>query len=168
MGKLALGLFLSIFYLVGFGVLWYSINSAQKSIQASQWPSTMGTLEKVSLHENLDDDSSTYEVRVEYRYSVMGQTYTSSRLAFGYTGSSGRKQHQEILKKLQNASVINVRYNPNNPATSVLSFGIHRSIKFLFAFAITWLSFVVGITLIIWIDSQSDRTLLDNIDIIIQ
>ena len=168
MGKLSLGLFLSIFYLVGFGMLGYSISSAQKSIQAAQWPSTMGTLSNVSLREKSDSDGSTYEVRVEYSYSVMGQTYTSSRLAFGYTASSGKKQHQEVLQKLQNASIINVRYNPKNPATSVLSFGIHRSIKLLFTFAITWLSFVIGITLIMWIASQSDRTLLDNMDVIVR
>jgi Protein of unknown function (DUF3592) len=146
MGKLFFLLFISIFYAVGFGMLWFGINSAKQSVEASNWPSVTGTITNLSLRENSDSDGTTYGVEVEYRYSVMGRTYTSSRLAFGYASSSGRQAHQDILNKLDHASSVNVRYNPQNPATSTLSFGIHRSVKFVLAFAITWLAFVFGFT----------------------
>ena len=54
-------------------------------------------------------------------------------------------------------------HTPNDPAVSTLSFGIHRSIQFMFVFAITWLAFVVGFTVIWWVASQSDDVLVRNI-----
>jgi hypothetical protein len=170
MGKLFFSLFISIFYAVGFGLLWYGINLGKQSTIASNWPSVTGTITNLSLEGNSDSDGSTYdgstyEVRVEYSYSVMGRTYTNSRLAFGYGGSSGRKAHQEIFNKLQQTDTIRVLYNPNDPATSTLSFGIHRSIKLILIFAITWLAFVFGFTSVLWLDSQPDDALIKNIDI---
>jgi hypothetical protein len=40
---------------------------------------------------------------------------------------------------------------------------VHRSIQFMFAFAITWLAFVVGFTIIWWVASRSDDVLLQNL-----
>ncbi|MGD1699802.1 DUF3592 domain-containing protein [Dapis sp. BLCC M229] len=165
MSKLFFPLFISIFFAVGFGMLGYGINSAKKSVEVSNWPSVTGTITNMSLRESSDSDGTTYGVEVEYRYSVMGRTYTGSRLAFGYISSSGRQAHQDILNKLESASSVKVRYSPQNPATSTLSFGIHRSIKFVLAFAITWLAFVFGFTLIWWIASQPDDVLLKNLEV---
>jgi hypothetical protein len=140
MNKLFFALFISIFYAVGFGLLWYGIKSAKESVQASSWPSARGTITNVSLREGSDSDGdTTYGVEVQYNYSVMGQNYTSSRLAFGYDESNVRQPHQDILDKLERASSVNVRYDPRDPSTSTLSFGIHSSIKFILTSAITWL-----------------------------
>lgn len=165
MGKLFFILFISIFYAAGFGMLWSGINSVKQSVKASNWPSVTGAITNLSLRENTDSDGTTYGVEVEYRYSVMGRTYTSSRLAFGYASSSGRQAHQDILNKLEHASSVKVRYNPQNPATSTLSSGIHRSAKFALAFVITWLAFIFGFTLIWWLASQPDDVLLKNMEV---
>jgi hypothetical protein len=146
MGKTFFLLFISIFYAAGFGMLWHGINSAKQSVEASNWTSVTGTITNLSLRENSDSDGTTYGVEVEYRYSVMGRTYTSSRLAFGYASSSGRQAHQDIFNKLEQASSVKIRYNPQNPAASTLSFGIHRSVKLILAFAITWLGTCKKIT----------------------
>lgn len=164
MGKLLFILFI-IFYAGGFGMLWSGINSAKQSVEASNWPFVTGTITNLSLRENSDSDGTTYGVEVEYHYSVRGRTYTSSRLAFGYASSSGRQAHQDFLNKLEHASSVKVRYNPQNPATSTLSFGIHRSVKSVLAFAITWLAFTFGLTLIWWIESQPDDVLLKNMEV---
>lgn len=165
MGKLFCALTISIFYAIGFGMLWYGINSAKKSIEASNWPSATGTIVNSSLQENSDSDGTTYEVQVEYRYAVMGRTYTGSRLAFGYSGSSGRQAHQAIFNKLKHASSVNVRYNPRDPGTSTLSFGIHSSIKFILAFAIMWLISISILFLIGWIESRPDDVILRNLEV---
>src|SRR5262249_1886620 len=115
--------------------------------------------------ENSDSDGTTYEVQVEYVYTVGGTEYRGSRLAFGYSGSSGREGHAEIHDKLKAAKSVDVRYDPEDPASSTLSFGIHRSIQFTLTFAITWLAVMVGFTVIWWLASRSDNVLLRNLSV---
>src|SRR5262245_15776010 len=95
--------FIGLFYLVGFGLLGYGVWSALRSTQVARWPTTPGTLTKVKLKENSDSDGSTYEVQVEYAYTVAGDAYNGSRLAFGYTASGGRQAHEEIYAALKAA-----------------------------------------------------------------
>ena len=58
-----------------------------------------------------------------------------------------------------------MRYDPADPSVSCLSFGLHRSITFMLAFALTWLLFVIGFTLLYWLFSQRDALLLDNLSV---
>lgn len=172
------------------GLLWYGINSAKKSMEASKWPSVIGTITKLYLGENSSGDGTTYKVEVEYRYSVVGQTYTSSRLAFGYDWySNNMRKHQNIFHKLENVKSVKVRYNPQNPAISTLSFGIHKSIRLMLIIAIglpiiiltSQLNLIVNsdltsfisklssrswIVILIWMLFQPDKVLLNNIEVI--
>ena len=154
---------LSIFYVAGFGLLGYSLLSMKRSTEAAAWPSAVGTIVSCDLESNSDEDGTSYEVKVSYSYTVAGRELTNDVLAFGYYASSGRKAHQEILDKLKAAKTVEVRYDPNDPQTSVLSFGVHRSIQFTLAFAVTWLLFVIGFTIIWWVASRSDDVLLRNL-----
>jgi hypothetical protein len=146
-------------------MLGYGVWSAWRSTRASAWPSTPDVLTNVALKENSDSDGPTYEVQVTYTYTVSGNAYSGSRLAFGYVPSGSREAHQEIYEKLTAAKSVDVHYDPDDPATSALSFGIHRSIRFVLAFAITWLAFVVGFTMIWWVASRADRTLIQNLSV---
>ena len=58
-----------------------------------------------------------------------------------------------------------MRYDPSDPSVSCLSFGLHRSIRVMLAFAVTWLLFVLGFTLLIWLSSGRDAVLLDNLSV---
>ncbi|OKH39750.1 hypothetical protein NIES2119_05750 [[Phormidium ambiguum] IAM M-71] len=171
-------------------LLWYSLRSAKKSMEASNWPSAIGTITKLSLRENSGGDGGTYKVEVEYRYSVMGQTYTSSRLAFGYDlYSNNMRKHQNIFHKLEYVQSVKVRYNPQNPAISTLSFGIHKSIRLMLIIAVglpimiltSQLHLIVNsdvtsfisklssrswIVILIWMLFQPDKVLLNNIEVI--
>ena len=151
--------FISVFYLAGFGMLGYGIWSIKRSNEVESWPITDGRVESCKLVSNTGGESTTYKVEVRYRYRVKGQEYAHDKLAFGYTASSGLSAHQEILSRLENARSVTVRYDPIDPQTAVLSYGVHRSIQFVIAFAITWLLFVVGFT----VASQNDSILLQNI-----
>lgn len=156
--------FISIFYLAGFGLLAWGLWSARRSTQAATWPTVPGSITSVELAERLDSESSTtYEVQVQYTYTVEGLAYQGSRLAFGYTASSGRQAHAEIYRRLQAAGTVLVRYDPADPAVSCLSYGVHRSIRITLVFAITWLLFVGGFTLLWWLFAQRDAVLLDNL-----
>lgn len=155
--------FISLFYAVGFGLLGYGLWSAWRSNQAAAWPTTPATITSLELHENPDSDGTTYEVKVQYTYTINGMAYHGSRLAFGYDASSGRESHEEIRRKLQEAKAVATRYDPADPSVSCLSFGLHRSIQITLAFAVTWLLFVLGFTLLFWLFSSRDGVLLDNL-----
>jgi len=155
--------FISIFFAVGFGMLGYGLWSTYRSLQAANWPKVTGILTSVEIKDKTDNDGTTYNVEVEYTYAVAGIEYHGSRLAFGYAGSSTWKTHNEIYQKLMGAKTVEVRYNPSDPATSTLSFGVHRSHQLLLTFAVTWLAFVSGFALLWWLISASDNTLLENI-----
>lgn len=158
--------FISLFYCAGFGILGYGVWAAKRSTEAAEWPTAQGKLVSVELkHKSDGEGAMTYEVLVEYTYDVMGKPYRGSRLAYGYASSSGLESHREIERKLKAAKSVEVRYDPFDPATSVLSFGFHRSIQFMLAFAVTWLAFVFGFTLIWWLASRSDTVLLQNLSV---
>jgi hypothetical protein len=166
--KLPLGCFaafISIFYLVGFWLLGYGLWSARRSTQAAVWPTTPGTITQLEVREDSDGDGVSYEVKVRYTYTVAGVAYEGSRLAFGYGGSSGREVHDEIHRKLKEAKTVAVRYDPADPSVSCLSFGLHRSIRIALAFAVTWLLFVIGFTLLFWMFSRRDTILLENLSV---
>lgn len=158
-------IFMSAFSLIGFGILGYGVWSARRSTQAAAWPTALGTITQLSVQENSDSDGNTYEVKVQYTYTVDGVAYQGSRLAFGYGGSSGREAHEEIHRKLMGAKIVTVRYDPSDPSVSCLSFGLHRSILMIFVFGVTWLAFVFGLTLFVWLFSRSDSVLLDHLSV---
>ncbi|MSR32074.1 MAG: DUF3592 domain-containing protein [Gemmataceae bacterium] len=156
-------LFISVFYVVGFGLLGYGLWSARRSTQAASWPTTAATVTQLEVRESSDSDGSSFEVKVQYAYAVDGVAHKGSRLAFGYASSSGREAHEEIHRKLKEAKAVSVRYDPADPSVSCLSFGLHRSIQFTLAFAATWLLFVIGFTLLFWLFSRRDAVLLENL-----
>lgn len=162
-GTVGFALFISVFYLTGFGLLGFGLWSARRSTQAASWPTAPATITSLEVRAGSVRDGSTYEVKVQYTYTVDGVVHVGSRLAFGYTSSSGRETHDEIFRRLKEARVISARYDPADPSVSCLSFGIHRSIQITLAFAVTWLLFVIGFTLMFWLFSRSDAVLLDNL-----
>ncbi|MEX0717638.1 MAG: DUF3592 domain-containing protein [Planctomycetaceae bacterium] len=188
--ELDLAIFIGVCHVVGFAILGYGLWSARKSTRAAAWPSVSATITKLEVREISDSESTTYEVKVEYAYTVAGTAYAGSRVAFGYAGSSGRKAHDEIHRKLREAKGVSVRYDPSAPSVSCLSYGMHRSIQFALAFAVAWLLFwsgftllwlssniaagvvivmfvlfVSGFTLLAWLFSRSDSVLLNNLSV---
>lgn len=156
-------LFLSIFYLVGFGLLAGGIWGAYWSTAAESWSVAPGKILRAELKESGDSDGSTWAVEVEYTYTVGGVAYSGDRLAFAYAASSDQEAHLAVLKKLQGAKQVDVRYDPADPASSCLSYGIHNSIRILFVFAVTWLAFIFGFTLLMLLGHGEDTVLLENL-----
>jgi hypothetical protein len=157
--------FVSVFYIIGFGLLGYGLSSARQSTQAAAWPTAPATITMREVRESSDSDGSTYEVKVQYTYTVAGVAYEGSRLAFGYGGSGERDSHDEIYQRLKEAKTVFARYNPGDPSESCLSFGLHRSIQVKLAFAVTWLLLASGFTLLFWLSSRRDTLLLDNLSL---
>ena len=155
--------FFSIFFAVGLGMLGYSLHAIKKSSEVATWPVAPGRILSSEMTSSSSSDGTTYRIKVAYDYSVLGQVYQGDRIAFGYSGSSGREAHQEILERLPAGRQVEVRHHPDKPHQAALGFGFHRSIKFTLAFSITWLLFTSGMALMFWLFSRPDQALLDSI-----
>ena len=156
-------LFISLLFAVGFGVLGYGIRSLILSNTAKTWPTTEGYVDTCKVTEMSDSDGTTYRVDVQYNYTVAGKRHTGDRIAFGYSGSSGRTAHQEIADRLSSAKTVLVRYDPIIPSRAVLSYGLNRSTIFLLVFGGTWLLFVTGFTALWFTSSLSDSGILNTL-----
>jgi hypothetical protein len=157
-------LFISLFFVVGFGVLGHGIRSLLMSNQARTWPTTEGSIESCKITESSDSEGgSTYRAEVTYSYTVRGRNHLGDRIAFGYSGSSGRTAHQEIADRLSSAKTVRVRYDPADPSRAVLSYGLNRSTIFLLVFGSTWLLFVTGFTVLWMTSSLSDTGILNTL-----
>lgn len=159
-------LFISVFYIAGFYMLKQAYNDYTLSKNALTWPTTTARITSCELITSYDsEDGYSYTIQTEYRYSLNGSLYKNDVIAFGYSSSSSKVQHQKIIDKLKKAKKIHINYNPENPKISVIVPGVNKSIITTFLFSITWLIFVFGFTLIWVISSQEDTRLLDQIRI---
>jgi Protein of unknown function (DUF3592) len=104
-----------------------SIGDCYKSISAANWPSVVGKIENISWHEGRFNKKRQYKVIVSYDYSIGDREYHNDTLAIGYSGSDDRKNNQLILDKLQNATEVSVRYNPDLPEQSTLAYGLNAA-----------------------------------------
>ena len=90
-GSIFLTLFFGLFLAVGVGVLGYGLRSYHYGKQAEHWPTVPGTIITSDLDINSDDDATTYQAKVEYRYTPDMIERTGKTIAFGYSGSSGER-----------------------------------------------------------------------------
>jgi hypothetical protein len=156
---------ISVFYAAGFAVLGFGLWGVRRSSQAAGWPTAPAMVTHLEMKESSGREGATYQVIVRYTYTVDGVTYTGDRLAFGYVDSDGREAHEQIYRKLKGATVVAARYDPAHPAEACLSYGIHRSIWYVLAFAATWLAFMFGITFLWWLSTRPDPVMLDNLSV---
>lgn len=112
-----------IFFLIGVVLFLVGFISTKRSKTAQSWPTTTGTVlnSDVQVHVDYDSDSgtsTTYEPVVNYQYSVMGQSYNGTRIAYG-ANRFGQKKAYEIASKYPATSQVTVHYNPDkiNEAT---------------------------------------------------
>lgn len=119
-------LILGVIFII-LGLVFLIINNAnrKKTQKALSWPVARGTVTHIEIkeHTSVDDEdgatSTTYEPVVEYTYQVMGQPYTSRRIAYGASQFDKNTAHQKMVQYPQ-GKVVEVRYNPDKPAESVL------------------------------------------------
>jgi hypothetical protein len=150
-----LALLFGLFYLIGLGLLGYSMWSSRRSIQAASWPTTPGTITEVRVVETPSGGSDppsgpSYEAQVRYSYAVDGHTYEGSRIAFGFAGSGDRCEQEVLAQHLLHARTVPVHYDPSDPSLSTLQTGWNRQIKLGLAFSIVWLTLTVGVMLAWW------------------
>jgi hypothetical protein len=116
---------LSIGFLVVGAILLLIGLYQRKKVAASQaWPSTQGTIVDTRVRERaagVDDESSaSYSPVISYTFEVNGTTHTSDRHAFGRVSYATKGQAERRIANYPKGSRVEVFYNPDKPAESVL------------------------------------------------
>jgi hypothetical protein len=137
-----------IFYAVGFGAIGWGLACLFRSLIASNWPSVPGDIRICEIKKKLDVDVGTiYHLHVRYSFKVNNRPHRGNRIAYGYSASNKYAEHAILYDMLSRAQYISVRYNPSNPADSVLISGLNPFIVRIILFGLIWISFVLGFTI---------------------
>ena len=68
-----------------------------------------------------EDADRMYKVKVEYQYTVNGNTYSSKKIFYGdYIGVNTPNYARKALNKYANKEKLTIYYNPDKPCKSVL------------------------------------------------
>ena len=121
-----MGVFLAalIIFIVGLVFLIIGLVAIKRAKTAQLWPIIPGRVIRSSVveHHSSDGDggsSVTYEPLVEYEYNVMGQTFTSRRVAYG-ANRLAYKKAIEIVERYPTGTRVNVHYNPDKAKEATL------------------------------------------------
>lgn len=154
---------IALFVLLGLFMLWGAASASLKAWRTASWPTTQGVLQSVAIEESAGSDGPLYKAGVSYRYTVAGVEYSGSVLSFGYSASNGREAHETIVRKLQSAKQVLVRYNPVSPKEACLAAGLSRSHYLQLTFAVMWLVFSLGFLFLLILFVQDEAKLLEGI-----
>lgn len=146
MNEMRTGFAFVAIFAIGFGIIGWGVYCVFRSRKASGWPSVLGTMNACEIKKTSDVDGTTYRVHVGYAYEVYGRPYQGDRIAFGYSGSNKRAEHAALYDKLSMARYVGVRYDPSNPADSVLTYGLNLSTVRILVFGFMWVFFMIGFT----------------------
>ena len=117
-------------FAIGIVIVGFAIDNLMMADRAKTWPTIQGTIKssRCEFYCDMEDLKRSYVSHVNYRYAVSGKSYQGTRIAFGYSGSSWKRPYQKITDYLSSAKTVLVRYDPDKPSTSVLSYGLNGSI----------------------------------------
>jgi hypothetical protein len=114
--------FCSIFMIVGAGIAFYAIRGIMKAKAIDEWPTVNVHLTKCEFKTHSDSDGDSYEVIVQYDYTVVGKEYSSNKIHPSYSASSF-DGHRPLYEKLKKCSVVRARYNELAPEESYIVTG---------------------------------------------
>jgi len=117
-------IFLSIFFILGSGVVIISLWGLLEIQLASDWPEVRGTVDKESF-VNVSGNPPTSARIVKYKYIVSENEYTNSREYFGIKVACNK-----CSSLYSPGQKVKVYYNQNDPSDSVLKPNEHRAIWF--------------------------------------
>ena len=114
----------ALFGVVGVFFLYLAYRNRKKARSTLTWPTVPGRVESSTViertHRSKGARHYTFEPRIVYRYTVGGQEYESSRIAYGPPLSGSRGRAEALAKTYDPANEVTVHYDPSNPAEAVL------------------------------------------------
>jgi hypothetical protein len=123
-GRIALGLFFSVFLATGLGATYaLAVKPWMQVWKARSWTPVSCVILSSEVKTNHGSDSTTYSVAIAYAYDVNGRTYEGNRYDFTTGSSSGRKAKRAIVERYREGRETMCYVNPENPAESVIERG---------------------------------------------
>jgi hypothetical protein len=91
-------------------------------VNTNQFTKTSGkiTSSTIEVGGSASKNAIGWNFIIEYEYEVLGKVYKSSRVLYGYTGSSNRDYAESYVKKYPEGETVLVYYHPDRPEESVL------------------------------------------------
>ncbi|MBK9991906.1 MAG: DUF3592 domain-containing protein [Verrucomicrobia bacterium] len=131
--RLAMGIFFSIFLLVGVGVGYgFFVRPVIKIVAARNWPTVSCEILSSRVKTHSSDDGSTYSVDVVYRYTYQNRTYTANRYHFFTGSSSGYDGKAKAVRRFPAGGHASCFVNPADPTEAVLERGFTTMLWFGF------------------------------------
>jgi cytoskeletal protein RodZ len=128
---------------VGLGVLVWGFLRMRQTARTKNWPTTQGTIRSSTVtsreapplrqEESYDDDAPKpkpqvlYRPRVEYTYTVDGQTYTGTALGRDMVEVSSSQHAKTHAARYVPRAPVTVFYDPNDPSQALLEPGVQAT-----------------------------------------
>jgi hypothetical protein len=132
--------------IAGCASLVWSATTIQKAGVTSTWPRTTGAVERSELTEEWHAKGGrTYTPHVIYRYQIDGIVYRGHVIQTGSEGLSyARDIADGIVARYGTGRVVDVFYDPSDPADAVLERGFDLRSQALFIFFFGLIPLLVG------------------------
>lgn len=115
-----------------FGV--FALSGSYLELQGSEnWPQAEGLIKTSHVETSISRRPNRYSPRVSYVYTVSGQTYTGTEIAFKLLAMRSEQEARQFLTAYPVGSVVKVYYKPAKPSVALLRPGIQGGDYSLFA-----------------------------------
>lgn len=157
-------LFGGLFAAVGIGFLIFSvIPTLYEGWQMRSWIPVDATVLQARLNSHRSDNSTTYNVTTQYRYSWQGQNYAGNRVGISSgsdnVGNWHQQQYQRLRSAQDNNSTLTIWLNPASPEETV----VDRNIRWgLLAFKSIFVAIFGGVGITIIVLSLRKQTVTQN------
>ncbi|GEM_PF-6658156 len=126
-GTLIVGLAFTTFALyISYAIYW---SQQQQADAAANFEPVLATILDSKISQTTQRDAATggpvriYQPRIQYEYTVSGDTYQSTRFSYLGPASQSQEDVQRIIDRYPPGSRQSAYYNPGNPAEAVLHKG---------------------------------------------
>ncbi len=135
--------FCSIFTLVGAGISLSTLRGILEAHSITHWPTVEATVTNCDFKIDHDaEDGESFEIVVEYTYTVFGQEYKNDSIHPAYSSSSF-DGHRPLFERINDATVVRVRYNKTDPTEAYLITGSYSANFAAFFGGLIFLSAVI-------------------------
>jgi hypothetical protein len=140
---------------MGLFALLFGLASLLLALRARSWPTAPAEVTSSRVEEDTtrigsggdQSYSRVYRPRVEYRYTVAGQSYICQQITLGMTVASGKTRAEGIAERYPTGAHVMAYYDPRNPGRAFLEYSLSAPV-FGFALAVGFFAFfahIVGI-----------------------
>ncbi len=122
-------------------VIFFQVRGLIWAKTSVDWPVARGKVISSSVKMSSSSKSGTsFEAKVNYEFTVEGDTFEGDRIFFGKTSSGNSSDEDQIAWSYPKGKSVNVYYRPGNPEVCLLEPGKTGKSKLLLIFGVIFFS----------------------------